>query len=157
MNDLRPFQPKRDGPLTAGARFIRGFTRIGAVAAVLVVLIGLATTIFISSDRYNSDVGTRTDAQCVAGLARAGWTFKKRYEFSSDLDYSVGGCRGYHLSYKPLSEVIAIADAPAPTFLSSDASSVLGWGLVITGGLAVVVYLAFWVIGWLFAGFTRDA
>ena len=50
-----------------------------------------------------------------------------------------------------------MADSPVPTFLTSEGASVLGWGLVITGLVAVVAYLAFWAVGWLCAGFTRDA
>ncbi|MET4804542.1 hypothetical protein [Bradyrhizobium sp. LB11.1] len=157
MGELKPYRVKSDAPLTGGARFIRGFTRIGAVVAVLTLLTGIAITIFVGVDRYNSDVRKHEDAMCVTRLARAGWTFKKKYDYSSDLDYSVGGCSGWSLSYQSLNDVIAMADAPAPMFLSSEASSILGWGLVITGGLAVVAYLAFWCIGWVFAGFTRDA
>jgi hypothetical protein len=157
MGELNPYRVKSDAPLTGGARFIRGFSRIGAVVAVLIVLTGIAVAVFGSADRYNSDVRKHEDALCVTRLARSGWTFKKKYDYSSDLDYSVGGCSGWSLSYQSLNDVIAIADAPTPSFLSSDASSILGWGLVITGGLAVVAYLVFWCIGWVFAGFTRDA
>jgi hypothetical protein len=40
---------------------------------------------------------------------------------------------------------------------ASAGASVLGWGLVITGCVAIVAYFTFWAIGWLCAGFTRDA
>jgi hypothetical protein len=42
---MQPYQ-RPNAPLTGGARFIRGFARIGAVAAVLVMLTGLAITFF---------------------------------------------------------------------------------------------------------------
>src|SRR5438552_11989309 len=158
MTDLQPHrQPRPTAPLSAGARFIRGFTRIGSIAAVLVALIGVPTTVFIAIDRYNSAVSSYRSAKCIAGLARSGYTFKKKYEYSSAVDYSVGGCSDYYHSYSTVSDVIAIADSPAPTFLTSEGASVLGWGLVITGLVAVVAYLAFWAVGWLCAGFTRDA
>ena len=99
MTDLQPHrQPQLHPttPLTAGARFIRGFTRIGAIAAVVVALSGIALSITFAVERYN------------------------------------------------------YADA-------SEVASVLGWGLVITGCVAVVAYLTFWAMGWLCAGFTRDA
>ena len=57
----------------------------------------------------------------------------------------------------PLKEVMTIANAPTPTFLTSDAPFGLGIGLIITAVCAVVTYLFFWCIGWVFAGFTRDA
>jgi hypothetical protein len=158
MTDLQPHrQPGPTVPLSAGARFIRGFTRIGSIAAVLVALIGVPTTVFIAIDRYNSAVSSYRSAKCIAGLARSGYTFKKKYEYSSAVDYGVGGCSDYYHSYSTVNDVIAIADSPAPTFLTSEGASVLGWGLVITGFVAVAAYLAFWAIGWLCAGFTRDA
>jgi hypothetical protein len=156
--DLSPFHQKRETALTGGARFIRGFTRIGAVFAVLVTMIGITASIMGGINNYNYDLQTRERAQCIARLARNGYTFKKKYEYSSELDYDVQGCSGgYSFSYKPVNQVIAIADAPTPTFLTSEGASVLGHGLMITGIIAFVAYLIFWVIGWLCAGFTKDA
>jgi hypothetical protein len=65
--------------------------------------------------------------------------------------------RRSHHSYSSISEVTAIAAGPAPTFFTGDGPSVLGWGILITGLVAVVAYVTFWAIGWLCAGFTRDA
>lgn len=156
MTDLQPHRhPRPPAPLSAGARFIRGFTRVGAIAAVLVVLIGVMTSIVGGVVSYGTVQDTHRSAQCVARLARSGYTFKKM-EYSSSLDYGEAGCRDYHLSYLSVSEVIAMADTPAPTFLTSDAASFSGWALLITGLVAVAAYLAFWAIGWLCAGFTRD-
>lgn len=155
MNDLRPFQPKPNAPLSGSARFIRGFTRIGALVAVLVVLIGIPSSIIGAISSYDTAMKSYQSAQCIARLARSGYTFKKK-EYGSSLEYNVGGCDGYHHSYASVSEVTAIADAPAPTFVNA-AGSWLGWGLIITGGLAVVTYLSFWAIGWVFAGFTKDS
>lgn len=158
MTDLQPHRhPRPAAQLSAGARFIRGFTRIGAVVAVLVALIGVSISVIGAVSNYNSAEASYRSAKCIAGLARSGYTFKKKYEYSSALDYSVGGCSDYYHSYNSVSEVIAIADSPAPTFFSGDGPSVLGWGILITGLVAVVAYLAFWAIGWLCAGFTRDA
>ena len=157
MTDLQPHRhPRPTATLTAGARFIRGFTRIGAIAAVLLALSGVALSIFIAVDRYNSAANGYESAQCIARLARSGYTFKQK-EYSTALDYSAGGCNGWYHSYESIKEVIAIANSPAPTFLTSEGASVLGWGLVITGLVAVIAYLAFWAVGWLCAGFTRDA
>ncbi|WP_354258289.1 hypothetical protein [Bradyrhizobium sp. F1.13.3] len=158
MTDLQPHRYSASAaPLSAGARFIRGFTRIGAVLALLVTLIGLATSIFIAIDRSNSAETSYRSATCLVAMARTGYKFPKK-EYSRYPDYSDTGCAGYsYHSYNTISEVTAIADAPAPTFLTGDGPSVLGWGLIITGIVAVVTYLAFWALGWLCAGFTRDA
>ncbi|WP_439408793.1 hypothetical protein ACNJX9_11250 [Bradyrhizobium sp. DASA03076] len=159
MNSLSPFQPKRDAPLTGGARFIRGFTRIGAVVAVLVAVIGLAITYGIVNEGYSREVSVQRNAQCIARLSRAGYVFKLKYPSidSRTLDYDVNGCSDYGLYGKSVGEIIAIADSPAPTFMTSEAASALGMGLIITGICAILAYVLFWVIGWVFAGFTRDA
>lgn len=156
MTDLQPHRhPHLAAPLTAGARFIRGFTRIGAIVAVLVMLIGVSITIERVSSSYDYQLNGFTNAKCVGELVRAGYTLKKR-EYGDSLNYEVAGCSDSGIYGKPLKEVMAIANAPAPTFFGEGAS-VLGWGLVITGLIAVAAYLAFWAIGWLCAGFTRDA
>jgi Na+/proline symporter len=111
-----------------------------------------------ANSRLDSEVKTRKLAQCVAQLARSGYTFKKKEAYSDYLDYDAGGCYAYYeFKYKSVQQVLAIADAPAPTFMTSDAPSSLGTGLLTTGVLAVVAYLFFYCIGWLCAGFTRDA
>lgn len=158
MTDLRPYQPKFNAPLTGGARFIRGFTRIGAVVAVLVAMIGLAITGFVANESYNREVNGYKNARCIAQLARSGYVFKRKYPSidSQTLDYEVSGCTDYGIYGKPVRDVLAIAEAPAPSFMSGEAPGALGLGLIITGFCAVLVYVLFWVIGWVFAGFTKD-
>jgi len=158
MSDLRPYRDRPTALLTGGARLIRGFTRIGAVVAVLVALIGGTITIFAVTNTYNSDMAGYTNARCIAQLARSGYTFKRKYPTidSQTLDYEVGGCRDAGIYGRPVRDVLAIADAPAPLFISGEAPTALGIGLIITGICAVVAYILFWVIGWVFAGFTRD-
>ena len=158
MTDLQPHCPARlAAPLTAGARFIRGFARIGAVSAVLVMLIGTAITFFQVMSSYNYETTGAKSAKCIANQVNAGFTFKRKYDFSDNLNYEAFGCSDSGIYGKPLTEVMAIANAPTPTLLTSDAASGLGVGLILTGVCAVVTYLAFWCIGWVFAGFTKDA
>lgn len=156
MTDMQRYQ-KPAAPLTAGARFIRGFTRIGTAVTVLVTLIGVPASVISGINNYNSSAENHAAAQCVARQARSGYHFKKKYEYSSAVDYSAGGCSPtYSFEYMTVSQVIAVAAAPKPTFLS-DGASTLGIGLVVTGVLAVLAYVGFWLLGWLCAGFTRDA
>lgn len=90
MTDLQPHRhPRPAAPLTAGARFIRGFARVGAIAALLVALIGVATSVTIAVTNFNSTEASYRSAKCIAGLARSGYTFKKKYTYSDDLDYSI--------------------------------------------------------------------
>lgn len=126
--------------------------------AVLIVLIGVAASIFIAVDKYNSAISKHQSAQCIAQFVRSGHVFKKKYEYSSAIDYSDGGCPGYYrFDYTMPAEVVAIANTPEPSFSTSDGASSLGIGLIVTGVLAVIAYLSFWLLGWLCAGFTRDA
>ncbi|GAB9186032.1 hypothetical protein [Bradyrhizobium diazoefficiens] len=127
--------------------------------ALLVTLIGVPITIYVAYDKFNSATNAHDSAQCIARRARSGYTFKKKYpDFSEQLDYAATGCpRTYVWDYWALTDVMALADLPAPTFMTSDASSALGIGFLVTGVLAVVAYLGFWLIGWLCAGFTRDS
>jgi hypothetical protein len=155
MTDLQPHRhPRQTVPLTGGARFIRGFTRIGAIAAVLVALIGVVTTGFIAKEVYSDNKDAFANAICVANVARSGYQFTKM-SYSSNPDYEAAGCSDSGIRYKSLQEVVALAkDGPLAV---ERAVTVVGWGLMITGLVAVIAYLAFWAIGWLCAGFTRDA
>src|SRR4051794_34015369 len=105
MTDLQPHRRERlaAAPLSAGARFIRGFTRIGAVIAVLVALAGVTITVIMAMDKYNSAINGHQSAECIARLARSGYVFKKK-EYSSSLDYGGGGCSDWYHSYKSISE-----------------------------------------------------
>jgi hypothetical protein len=96
-------------------------------------------------------------AKCIADQCERDTRSRKKYDFSDNLNYEAFGCSDSGIYGKPLKEVMAIANAPAPTFLTSDAASSFGIGLIITGVCAIVTYLLFWCIGWVFAGFTRDA
>jgi hypothetical protein len=126
--------------------------------AVLVTLIGVPVSVYGAINNYNYAADKHTAAQCIARQARSGYPFKKKYDYGSEIDYSAGGCDNtYSFSYMTASQVVAIADAPTPTFLTSDGAAYLGIGLIITGVLAVIAYVSFWLLGWLCAGFTRDA
>lgn len=125
---------------------------------MLVTLIGVPITIYVAYEKFGSATNAHESAQCIARRARTGYSFKKRNDYSEQLDYAATGCaRTYVWDYWPLADVMALADLPAPTLMSSEAPSALGIGFLTTGVLAVVAYLAFWLIGWLCAGFTRDA
>jgi hypothetical protein len=58
----RPKKLLLDAPEAAGVRFIRGFTRIGAITTVVVALSGVALSITFAVESYNysdaSEVGS---------------------------------------------------------------------------------------------------
>jgi hypothetical protein len=155
MSELRPYHTKPDAPLTAGARFIRGFTRIGTIAAVLVALIGIVSSFYNASSEYDYAKSQFKNANCVANIARTGYTFKLLSYSRTALDYEAAGCDNLGLYDKPIAAVLAIASGAAPSIL--DAAQSFGIGLIVTGIIAIIAFVGFRVIGWLFAGFTRDA
>ncbi|WP_147270261.1 MULTISPECIES: hypothetical protein [Rhodopseudomonas] len=158
MSDLNPFRSESRVSLTVGARIIRGFTRIGLAVAILTIMIGVTITGFVANDSYSTEVNAYNNARCIAKLARAGFSFRQKYPNldSQTLDYEVSGCRDSGIYGKEVSEVLAIADTPPPSFMKSGGRDTLGIGLLITGGGAFLAYVLFWMIGWVFAGFTRD-
>jgi hypothetical protein len=54
-------------------------------------LTGVTISIVGGVAGYGTVQDVHRNAQCIARLARFGYTFKKM-EYSSSLDYSVGGC-----------------------------------------------------------------
>jgi hypothetical protein len=146
---------KTVAPLSAGARFIRGFTRIGAVAVVVIVLIGVVVSYNIAKSEYNAKKATFDSADCVARKARAGYTFKAKYYNRFILDYEAAGCSEVGVFGQDVDAIIDIADRGEPSFIAQGLP-LLGGGLLATGLCAVAAYLGFWAIGWLCAGFTRD-
>ena len=157
MTDLQPHRhPRPTAPLAAGARFIRGFTRIGAVFAVLVVLIGGSTSIVTAVSEYDAKRRTFDSATCVTRLVRQNYSFGTKSYSLSTLDYEAARCSEVGIYGKSAKEVVDIAVGPAPTFISAGGEW-LGYGLITTGLCAIAAYVAFWAIGWLCAGFTRDA
>ena len=151
MNEISRFTPK--APLTAGARFIRGFQRVGAVAAGAVVVIGLVTSAVIGIDQQTRATGQYTQAKCVYDKLSAGQPVKMREYDKSKIDYDGSGCFGPGYGGTPTDVAILAASAPGslefflgPFFMGS----------VISLVCAALSFGLFWLVGWLCAGFTRD-
>jgi hypothetical protein len=162
MSDLRPYNGQRGAPLTTAARFIRGFRRIGIVAAVLVSLFGVTMTLYFARMEYHTKRVTFDSATCVANMIRAEVPYKiaEARKVASDgeiVDFlsrrSSPGCSRIGVYSMSLPDVFAIADERAPSFITEP---LLGMGLVASGVSVLAVLLLIWSIGWLCAGFTRD-
>ena len=165
VSNLPPHHEERRVPLTSGARFKRGFTRVGIAAAVLVTLSGVAMTLFTAWVEYDAKRVTFKSATCVSEIIRAGDPAKiaeaRKAGYSDDeivghlsqKSTNASGCSRVGLYATPLHDILATADGPAPSFL---AEPWLGIGLVASGVSAIAVFLMVWSIGWLCAGFTRD-
>jgi hypothetical protein len=153
MTDLRPYLVPSSAPLTGGARFIRGFARIGIVAAALVLLTGIVISVFIAGDAQRTAESKFEQAACVARLVAEKRPFKMKSYDQTEIDYGASGCPGW--SYDDLESVLAVARAGSPAPLEY-AVQPFFVGLFITIVSSVASFCGFWLIGWLCAGFTRD-
>jgi len=152
--DLKPYQ-KHEPLLTAGARFIRGFKRIGLAAGALVFLGGLVVTFIIASDQQQSAQRKFQQASCIAELVRNRRPLKMTAYDQTKIDFEASGCPGYSFYGKPIETILASAltGPPAPLEYAVEPFFI---GLAISVGCGAIIYLGFWMIGWLCAGFTRD-
>jgi hypothetical protein len=98
------------------------------------------------ADTVEKKARTYDSATCVTRLVRQNYSFGAKSYGRGMLDYEAAGCSEVGSFGKSAREVVDIAVGPAPTFISAGGSW-LGWGLIITGVLAVAAYLGFWVIG----------
>ena len=155
MSDLRPYAPQGAVPLTAGARFIRGFKRIGIAFGALVLVGGLVTTSFIAMENQKNEQRKFEQAKCIAGLVRDKRPFKMRSYNQSRIDFEDSGCPGYSFHDEALDTIVAYSKGapPAPFEYAVQPFFI---GLAISMACAAASFFLFWLVGWLCAGFTRD-
>jgi hypothetical protein len=155
VSELRPYQAQRSVPLSAGARFIRGFKRIGIAAGVIVLLLGVAITIGIALEQQSQPERKFKQATCIAGLVR---DMRPLQTYSYDrtiVDYEKSGCAGYSFYGDALEVALAYAKTSPPAPLEH-AVQPFFIGTAISLACGAAVFVGFWAIGWLCAGFTRD-
>jgi hypothetical protein len=138
--------------LSGGARFIRGFKRIGAAIAALIIVIGVPITIGVAWNAESSAQRGFEQAICIIKKYPAPDKVPMK-SYSSSVDFSEAGCSG-PLYYESIEGVASIARSQPKRFAAIWEPA--GIGLATTFGTALVVYVVFWAIGWIFAGFTRD-
>jgi hypothetical protein len=155
MSELRPYTVPTNVPLTPSARFIRGFRRIGIVAAALIFLTGMAITIVVAVDQQRSAERKFEQATCIARVVRERRPFKMRSYDQAKIDYDESGCPGYSFYGDPLETILAFVNAGPPAPMAYVVQPFL-IGLMISLVSAAASFLCFWLIGWLCAGFTRD-
>lgn len=140
-------------PLTAGARIIRGFRRIGLVLAIPVLLIGIGTSLYVGTETYTTHDRRVAQANCLIKKSdRDGGLPALSYD-PAKIDLQKTGCSGpIYSAY--FWEVSGIAAVPA-SFETDFGPAGIGGSLASVAG-ALLIYLACWAVGWIFAGFTRD-
>ncbi|WP_439398314.1 hypothetical protein ACRQ5Q_13685 [Bradyrhizobium sp. PMVTL-01] len=154
MTDLRPYTPSLKPPLTAGARFIRGFKRIGIVLGGIALVGGFAITIPIAVGQQNSAESRYEQAICMNDRVRNNWPIKMKSYDQTKIDFDATGCPSGPFYYESLPTVLSYAKVkPAPLEYAIEP---FAYGAAASIVSAAILFYGFWLIGWLCAGFTRD-
>jgi hypothetical protein len=125
----------------SAVRIIRGFSRLGVGAAILVMLCGAGLTAMVVSDQYAQSKGKGHIS--VAGPG--GVTVK----FPTGTDWPT--------IYKVLGSQASVQSAEYPTVSPTDeATRIAVIGLGITAAMALAAWGFFRGVGWMLAGFARD-
>ena len=93
MSELRPYSPPTDVPLTAGARFIRGFKRIGLVFGAIAMVCGVRIGAFVAVDQQRAE-NSYAQATCLNDEIRFGRPLKMQTYDASIVDTIMSGCYG---------------------------------------------------------------
>jgi hypothetical protein len=153
MRDISGFPSGSRGSLTAGARIIRGFQRIGTVVAIPILLVGIGVSLYVGYDTYASKERKSVQANCLLSKEKGGKTLPVLSYDTSKVDLQAAGCDD-----GPLYSVYQweIADyIGKPSFVEDFVPAGVGGSAASIAG-AALCYISFWAIGWIFAGFTRD-
>lgn len=155
MTNMSPFdRPYQVAPMTPGARFIRGFRRIGLVVAIAVAVAGIAFTFVVANEQNDRLQKGYTQAKCIEAKHKAnrgGFVFNEFRPYEIDLDKS--GCPGP--MYTEMLPTILSKTTPKPAPLEGFIEPAF-YGALMTAAAAGACLLLFWLLGWICAGFTRD-
>ncbi|MGY4288788.1 hypothetical protein ACVWXO_008008 [Bradyrhizobium sp. LM2.7] len=154
MTELSPYR-STPAPLTAGARFIRGFKRVGVVAATIVLLGGLVVSWIIAADAQRSAQSRYEQASCIAGLVRLNKTFRMKAYDPNKIDFEASGCPGYSFYSESMETILSFARSGSPAALEY-AVQPFFVGAAISLACGFTTFVVLWLVGWLCAGFTRD-
>jgi hypothetical protein len=153
MNDLAPRQQfHAEPPLSAGARFIRGFKRLGIVFGVIAFLVGIFISLMTAGEQNQKTLGRHAQAVCFLDAQHARHVVMNQYR-TAEVDLAGSGCPGPIYS-EPVSTILDLASrTPAPFEGFVEPLSI---GALISVAAGLSLFAVFWLLGWLCAGFTRD-
>lgn len=153
MTDMRPYNRPHLVPMTPGARFIRGFRRIGLVVAAATFVAGTAFTIGIAIEQNDRLHREYTQAKCIEAKHKA----KSAFVFSDyrplEIDLEKSGCSG-PMYTEIIPTILSKATAPPAPLQGFIEPAYIGF--LISGAISGGCFLVFWLMGWICAGFTRD-
>ncbi len=156
MNGLEPYDHSYPAPiaLSGGARFVRGFGRIGLVVAILIGIGGAIMTYFLAHEEAQKEINRVWQRQCIrAKFVQLGDKLPRQHYSEKNVDLWEAGCTGPE-STLPL-KTISSLQPEAPPEYGSVLIYNLGLGALITICVAAVPWLFFVTVGWIAAGFTR--
>jgi hypothetical protein len=139
--------------LMGGARFIRGFVRLGLVLSIMAGLVGIAISFVVANEQAGSDVLRVEQRQCAKGKLDHGTPFKKKWNNPDEIDLYDSGCPGPQMYISPR-ELVEIHPELPPNYMLIFMPT-FGLGVAISLAVAIIPVLLFWTIGWVAAGFTR--
>jgi hypothetical protein len=153
MSELRPYTRDYEAPLSPGARFIRGFKRIGLAIGIGSFVVGMAISVGIGIQQINDKHGRYTQAQCVADLQRRNIPLAMGEYDKLKVSPDRSGCPGpMYLEIIPV--ILETAkNKPAPLEGFFEPTYI---GFLISAAVGTMLFAAFWLVGWICAGFTRD-
>jgi hypothetical protein len=155
MSAVQPYGNAPRPPLSGGARFIRGFKRIGLVLGLLVAIPGVIGSSIYAFNQQSLARARFEQASCVYDRVRNKWPIKMKSYDSSKIDFDATGCPNGPLYYENIDTVSAYARQGPPAPLEA-AIEPFSWGVLFSLIGGAIFFYGFWVLGWLFAGFTRD-
>jgi hypothetical protein len=152
MTEIVPYRrrPTEQAPLTGGARFIRGFVRLGIVISILTALIGLGISFVAANEQAGTEIRRVAQRQCIRGKLDQG---AEKWTDRTEIDLWKSGCPGPD-SYTSLNE-LAQRRAELPANYMTIFMPIFGFGVGISVAVAAIPLLVFWTVGWIAAGFTR--
>jgi hypothetical protein len=156
MNGLEPYyrNPPPPIPLSGGARFVRGFGRIGFVLAVLVGIGGSIMTYYMAHEAAEREVNGVWQRQCIrTKFLQLGAKLPRRSYNEQDVDLWEAGCSGPDWSI-PFNTVATLQREVPPEYYSILVPK-LALGAFITICSAAIPLVLFLTLGWIAAGFTR--
>ena len=153
MSELRPYTRDFEPPLSPGARFIRGFKRIGLTLGIISFVGGMAISVGIGISQINDKQGRYAQAKCVADLQRRNIPLVMGEYDKLKVSPDRSGCPGpMYLEIIPvILETAKNKPAPLEGFFEP-----VYIGLLISSAVGAMLFGAFWLLGWICAGFTRD-
>lgn len=153
MMGMEPYDTSRAYKLTGGARFIRGFQRIGIAIGCLVALAGLGYSVIIGLEQRDTAQRKYTQAKCIVDMQRIGGRLAMSDLRPFDVDLDKSGCVG-PLYTETIPTIAGIAKTKPPVLEGFIEPVYIG--ALISGAVGGVIYCAFWLLGWVCAGFTKD-